>query len=159
GRIGKLNQLRELFLDDNEITGTIPPELGQLTSATYISLADNHIDGVIPPTFGMLSSLERLDVQYNYLFGELPRQMANLPLAKMKLEGNYFYGDIPDGVCQSVQYLSANCAATKRPTQSPTSKPTAFQGLSTVEVSQDVPTPSPTYEYWWSCNCCTTCYP
>mmetsp|Transcript_25850 Transcript_25850/g.47518 ORF Transcript_25850/g.47518 Transcript_25850/m.47518 type:complete len:95 (+) Transcript_25850:946-1230(+) len=93
----------------------------------------------------MLSNLERLDVQFNCLFGEVPRQMANLPLAKMKLEGNYFYGDIPDGICESVRYLSQPIAGTRRPTSSPTSKPTDFNDLSIiVDASQNIPTQSPT---------------
>lgn len=26
-------------------------------------------------------------------------------------------------------------------------------------LAQSVPTPSPTLEYWWSCNCCSECLP
>jgi Leucine-rich repeat (LRR) protein len=41
--LGNLGQLKELFLDDNELTGSIPSELGKLTSATYIALASNNL--------------------------------------------------------------------------------------------------------------------
>ena len=74
----------------------------------------------------------------------------------LKLEGNDFYGDIPVGICQNIQYLSGNCAETRRPTPSPASGP---QSVGRDWAVQSVPSPSPTYEYWWSCNCCTTCYP
>jgi len=171
GQLGRLKQLQELFLDDNDLTGTIPPELGQLVNATYIALAENELTGVIPPAFGMLSNLQRLDLQFNNLVGQVPQQLSNLPLGKtkacklecapcmksiscsyptsfqntgkMKLEGNSFYGNIPDGVCQTVQYLSGNCAVTLVPTRRPSSllasRQTSTQG-------------------GWSCNCCTTCY-
>lgn len=140
---GKLTQLRELFLDDNELTGTIPPELGLLTNATYIALAENHLSGVIPTTFGKMTSLERLDLQFNNLVGEVPAQLSSTPLAKIKLEGNSFNGDIPVGVCQSVQFLSGNCAV-----NAPTRRPSSLVVART--------TPLPPIE--WSCNCCTACY-
>jgi hypothetical protein len=71
-------------LDDNDLTGTIPPELGQLVNATYIALAENELTGVIPPAFGMLSNLQRLDLQFNNLVGQVPQQLSNLPLGKTK---------------------------------------------------------------------------
>jgi Leucine-rich repeat (LRR) protein len=79
-----LKQLKELFLDGNDLTGTIPPELGQLVNATYIALAENELTGVIPPAFGMLSNLQRLDLQFNNLVGQVPQQLSNLPLGKTK---------------------------------------------------------------------------
>lgn len=36
-------KLQELFLDDNELTGTIPTELGRLVNANYICLASNNL--------------------------------------------------------------------------------------------------------------------
>ena len=38
-----------LWLDDNELTGAIPSELGNLTSLTRLDLFDNELTGVIPP--------------------------------------------------------------------------------------------------------------
>ncbi|KAL7469425.1 hypothetical protein ACHAXS_011765 [Conticribra weissflogii] len=156
--IGKLTQINEFFLDDNELTGTIPPQIGKLLSATYISLANNYFEGTIPSELGNLQNLEKLELHYNNLYGELPLTLVNIPLVRLQLEGNYLYGDIPVGVCESasVEYISANCAATKRPTPSPTSKPIGSNGTNPVLYS---PTASPTYEYWWSCNCCTYCIP
>jgi Leucine-rich repeat (LRR) protein len=80
--LGKLKQLRELFLDDNDFTGTIAPEIGQLVNANYLALAENHLTGVIPSTFGMMSNLQRLDLQFNNLVGRVPQQLINLPLGK-----------------------------------------------------------------------------
>ncbi|KAL9188967.1 hypothetical protein ACHAXT_011457 [Thalassiosira profunda] len=155
-KMGQLGQLRELFLDDNEITGTIPPQLGQLTSAAYISFADNHLEGVIPPTFGMMSSLDRLDLQFNNLIGEIPPSLANAPLSYMKLEGNYFYGDVPDGVCGNIQYLSGNCETTRRlqgiqfdASQTDNAAAASVPGrtFDTTPQTNSAPTPSPSFEY------------
>lgn len=41
--LGDLVQLKELFLDDNELTGSIPTELGNLSGVDYIALANNNI--------------------------------------------------------------------------------------------------------------------
>ena len=76
----------------------------------------------------------------------------------MKLEGNSLYGDIPDGICESVDYLSGNCAVDKT-ARHLESEVVGREWAVAAATQQNVPTPSPTLDYWWSCNCCTTCYP
>ena len=41
--LGNLEQLQELFLDDNEMTGVIPSDLGRLASLDYLALASNNL--------------------------------------------------------------------------------------------------------------------
>lgn len=43
GSLGGLVKLQELFIDDNELTGSIPTELGRLVNANYICLASNNL--------------------------------------------------------------------------------------------------------------------
>ena len=43
GSLGGLVKLQELFIDDNELTGSIPIELARLVSANYICLASNNL--------------------------------------------------------------------------------------------------------------------
>jgi hypothetical protein len=76
-------------LDDNDLVGTIPPEIGQLVNATYIALAENHLTGIIPTSFGMLSNLNRLDLQFNNLVGRVPQQLTNLPLGMTNMCANW----------------------------------------------------------------------
>jgi len=38
----------ELFLWDNQLTGSIPPEIGNLTNLTYLSFLFNQLTGEIP---------------------------------------------------------------------------------------------------------------
>lgn len=146
GQLGTLRQLQELFLDDNDLTGTIPLQLGYLTSASYISFAQNQLRGPLPPSFGGLASLKRLDLYDNKLTGAIPSQLANAPLAKLKLEGNLFHGDIPQPVCDAVDSISGDCATTSSPTPSPGSDQFGFT------VARES-----AYRIWWSCSCCSSC--
>ena len=58
--LGRLSRLQELRLDGNSLTGIIPPELGRLSSLQGLSLGDNDLSGGIPPELGELSSLQAL---------------------------------------------------------------------------------------------------
>ena len=37
-----------LVLEDNQLTGSIPPEIGNLTNLTYLNLSNNQLSGIIP---------------------------------------------------------------------------------------------------------------
>jgi len=60
--IGLLPSLKFLFLYGNQISGTIPSEIGMMTSLTDLLLSDNQISGTIPSEIGLLASLEQLDL-------------------------------------------------------------------------------------------------
>ncbi len=64
--LGDLSELRRwLDLANNEITGSIPPELGNLFNLQALYLWDNRLTGSIPPELGNLSNLRRLDISNN----------------------------------------------------------------------------------------------
>ena len=63
--IGNLVMLIHLGLGGNELTGNIPPELGQLTTLTWINLSGNNLTGTIPTEFEDLSELEQLYLSDN----------------------------------------------------------------------------------------------
>ena len=58
-----------LDLGDNELTGPIPPELGNLPMLATLSLSSNNLAGPIPPEFGRLTRLTLLWLQRNNLSG------------------------------------------------------------------------------------------
>ena len=48
-----------LTLYGNNLTGTIPSELGKLTKLRYLSLALNPLTGPIPSEIGLLTALSK----------------------------------------------------------------------------------------------------
>ena len=97
--------MRELRLSwRNQLTGSIPPELGQLTQLTYLGLAGNRLSGAIPPQLGSIGgSLQSLILSGPQplptgigLTGSIPPQLGNLTgLKYLYLDGNRLTGSIP----------------------------------------------------------------
>ena len=56
----------------NQLTGKIPPELGQLTELETLHLARNRLTGEIPEELAELPKLRRVDLDGNQLEGCLP---------------------------------------------------------------------------------------
>jgi Leucine-rich repeat (LRR) protein len=65
-----------VFLLCLNLSGNLPPEMGNLSSLRYLNLTANQITS-IPPELGNLSSLQELDLGYNRLTG-LPLELGNL---------------------------------------------------------------------------------
>ena len=49
----------------NQLSGSIPPELGNLTNLERLSLGINQLSGSIPPELGKLANLWQLDLSNN----------------------------------------------------------------------------------------------
>ena len=94
--LGNLTNLTKLGLDGNRLTGTIPPELGRLTNLTILWLDHNQLSGTIPPELGLLSNLELLELARNRLTGAIPPELGNLTnLVWLGLAVNQLTGAIP----------------------------------------------------------------
>ena len=76
--LGNLTNLTRLFLNHNQLTGAIPVELGNLTNLTDLNLQRNQLTGAIPAELGNLTNLTDLDLQRNQLTGMLPQSLINL---------------------------------------------------------------------------------
>ncbi len=68
----------ELNLDENNLEGIVPAELGSLGKLTRLSLADNNLEGEIPPALGDLDSLRFLSLAINQLTGTIPPELGKL---------------------------------------------------------------------------------
>ena len=76
--LGNLSTLTRLRLNDNQLTGTVPPELGKLGNLNWLYLNSNQLTGTIPPELGNLSKLEVLTLSNNQLSGAVPAALGNL---------------------------------------------------------------------------------
>ena len=94
--IGNLGGLEWLELGNNRIEGEIPPEIGNLTGLRHLSLGPNRLTGEIPPEIGNLTELWFLSLALNNLTGEIPPEIGNMiGLRHLRLFANDLSGSIP----------------------------------------------------------------
>jgi len=94
--MGDLTALQNLDLRSNQLTGEIPSELSQLSSLEHLGLDRNQLTGEIPPELSQLSSLGDLGLRSNQLTGEIPPELGQLSsLGDLGLDRNQLTGEIP----------------------------------------------------------------
>ena len=95
-RVDGGGRVTELRLGDNNLTGTIPRELGELANLKRLYLSENGLRGPIPPKLGELANLEGLWLRGNDLTGPIPRKLGGLANLKLlDLDGNKLTGPVP----------------------------------------------------------------
>jgi len=105
--LGKLTNLTFLSLATNQLTGLIPKEIGSLVNMTHLQLWYNQFTGEIPPEIWNLNNLEGLGLASNQLKGEIPQEIGNLTnLTGLNLSTNQLTGKIPDTLCDIYPNLS-----------------------------------------------------
>lgn len=108
-----------LNLENNNLTGEIPKEIGDLAHLQYLSFgavnkgANNNLTGTIPSTIGNLQALRYVDLSYNQLTGAIPIELYKLKaLQHLDLSFNLLAeslaNEIGDLVNLSVLNLSHN---------------------------------------------------
>jgi Leucine-rich repeat (LRR) protein len=99
--LGNLSDLTLLDLSTSwnspvKLTGTIPTELGNLSNLTRLYLNNNELTGTIPTELGNLSNLTELSLWSNELTGTIPTELGNLSnLTELSLWSNELTGTIP----------------------------------------------------------------
>ena len=94
----------KLFLQANQLTGEIPPEIENLTNLTHLYLYNNQLIGEIPAEIGNLVNLTALGLSGNQLTGEIPPEIGNLMnLTHLSLYNNQLTGEIPVEVCDLME--------------------------------------------------------
>ncbi len=100
-----------ISLVNRRLTGTIPGELGGLSSLTGLWLWENQLAGTIPSELGNLSNLEWLDLGHNDLSGTIPAELGGLSnLTGLDLSGNELSGPIPAELGALSDRMPANSA-------------------------------------------------
>ena len=94
--LGNLRHIVKLELHQNDLTGPIPRELGGLTHLEVLDLALNDLTGPIPPDFGDLTNLTWMSLLQNNLTGPIPPTLGALSkLEHLALHVNGLTGPIP----------------------------------------------------------------
>jgi len=95
-----------LTFNNASLTGTIPMEIGALTSLRSIEMYSNpSLYGSIPSSIGNLVSLEHFMVQDTSLAGTLPDAMGQLTnLEILLIEDTQLRGTVPSSVCELVTH-------------------------------------------------------
>jgi len=96
----KLNDngcVTSINLMGNNLSGSLPSELGDLEELTYMRLNNNSLTGSIPTTIGNLTKLKSLYLSYNQLSGQIPFEMIGMvSLRNLQLNDNKFTGELPE---------------------------------------------------------------
>ena len=94
--LGDFEYLESLILYNNRISGPVPPELGRLGRLKTLFLNSCGVYGPIPPEIGQLTDLEILNLSGNDLSGSIPAEMGGMTRLKwLWLGGNQLTGSIP----------------------------------------------------------------
>ncbi|MEM7018486.1 MAG: hypothetical protein AAF512_14235, partial [Pseudomonadota bacterium] len=92
------NQVSILNLDFNQLSGTIPGSIGELTGLVRLDLSANQLSGTLPSTITNLAGLEILLLDRNNLSGSLPDLSSLSNLRELDLSFNQYTGTIPDSL-------------------------------------------------------------
>ncbi|EAY80343.1 hypothetical protein OsI_35513 [Oryza sativa Indica Group] len=90
------HRLEKLRLSFNNITGTIPASLANITTLKYFACVNTSIEGNIPDEFSKLSALEILYLDINKLTGSFPEAVLNISaLTGLSFAINDLHGEVP----------------------------------------------------------------
>ena len=82
--VNDAGRVRTLNLNNNQLAGHLPPELGKLEELTDLNVAGNQLSGQIPEEFSSLP-LDILDLSRNQLSGPIPTGVIELAAQGVRL--------------------------------------------------------------------------
>jgi Leucine-rich repeat (LRR) protein len=98
----RMENLIQLFVQTNQLNGSIPSGIKNLTFLSYLVLSDNKLTGSIPSAIGSCSQLQAFKVNNNRLSGSFPDRFADLTaLLFVTVENNYLTGTFPSFLLKS----------------------------------------------------------
>lgn len=88
---GAAKRLVEILLLNNNLSGCLPTEIGQLVRLRYFNAGQNQLTGPIPLSFACLRNMQSLSLAENLMYGIVPEMVCQLPLlSNFSLAFNYF---------------------------------------------------------------------
>ena len=97
--LGNLPHLEWLNLNNNQLSGSIPSALGNLANLELLHFGGNDLSGMLPSSLGNLTNLRLLYLPSNQLSGALPSSLGNLAnLVGLRLNSNDLSGALPSSL-------------------------------------------------------------
>uniref|UniRef100_A0A0D9UWT9 Receptor kinase-like protein Xa21 n=1 Tax=Leersia perrieri TaxID=77586 RepID=A0A0D9UWT9_9ORYZ len=94
--LGNISGLKKLVLVNTSLSGEIPESIGKLANLIDLFLFSSSLSGMIPTSVGNLTQLNRLDASYNNLEGPIPASIGRLnKLYFLSLCNNHLNSSIP----------------------------------------------------------------
>ncbi|WP_396632239.1 thrombospondin type 3 repeat-containing protein [Maribacter sp. R86514] len=85
-----------LRLQNNNLTGVLPPEIANLNLLINLNFYSNNLSGTFPTVVLQLENLEQLGLEDNNFYGTIPNEIENLTKLKiLSLSDNEFTGSLP----------------------------------------------------------------
>ncbi|KAK6138219.1 hypothetical protein DH2020_028053 [Rehmannia glutinosa] len=153
------SMLQVLWLNDQEGDGMNGPidVIGTMVGLTSVWLHGNQFTGSIPDDIGRLTSLKELNLNRNRLVGLIPISLANMNLRLLNLNNNMFMGPIPKFKAGNVSYASNSFC------QSDPGEQCAPEVTALLDFLHDLNYPDrlasewsgndPCQEPWWGISC------
>ncbi|XP_059066763.1 receptor-like protein EIX1 isoform X2 [Cryptomeria japonica] len=95
-----------LLLNDNWLTGNIPPSMQVNSSLQVLNLENNHLNGKIPSSIANFSSLQILNLGNNNFGGMIPSEFGQLSqLQSLVLKDNQLSGAFPPSISNCTKLL------------------------------------------------------
>lgn len=99
-------ELTILRLPENQLEGTLPPELSLLTSLHELTFSNNFLKGTIPQEYAKLTALDTFCVSFNLLHGGIPDFLFQFQeMTYLDVSQNDFSGTIPEDLLSAMTNL------------------------------------------------------
>jgi Leucine-rich repeat (LRR) protein len=132
--IAELPFLTTLAVMQNELTGIIPESIFRLPNLQALFLSSNNLNGTISPAVSCATQLEQISLYGNLISGELPPELGKLPrLRRLEMKRNRLQGSfslLPSPSIQKID-LSSNFLSGQLPDLS------VFTALTALDLSKN----------------------
>lgn len=107
--LGETGHVKFISLDSNNLTGTLPEEIGNLNELEDLRISFNQLEGILPKSFWYLNKLKYFECYNNKIEGEIPEEIGDMKnLEQFRINENQFSGTLPKSIekLQSLTYFS-----------------------------------------------------